>query len=199
MRNAHNLPPEPEPWQVFTDAPEGPVWAWGDVPADELESELEAAPTSHEPDDRDAFDDFEEGDHLDDRDREPRIADAATWVARGIVVLTIGLLAVVGGLFLGMSVSDPTTSATPTPSTPVTSSTAVEETAEPLVETETQAPPLRVSAAVPDGAAGTTRAGGSTAPVASQTPATAAPSPTSSSTPRGKGTNSAKPRPTKSN
>lgn len=200
MRNTHNLPPEPEPWQVLTDAPEAPLWAWGDVPADELEGEFEAAPTSHEPDGFDDRGDFDDREDLDDGDREPRTADAATWVARGIVVLTIGLLAVLGGLFLGMSVSDPTATATPTPTSPPTSSTmAEEETAEGVIETQTQAPTLRISAAVPDATSGTTRTASATASVASRPPATAEPSPTSSSTPRGKSTNSGKPRPTKTN
>jgi hypothetical protein len=153
-----------------------------EAPADELEGDLEAEPT----------------DELDQVYEEPRSVDVATWVARGIVVLTIGLLAVLGGLFLGMSVTDTSPTATPTPAPPATSSTMGEqESGEAVVGTESQAPALRISPAVPGAAAATNSAATSTASVATRAPATAEPSPTASATPRGKGTNSGKPRPTK--
>lgn len=143
----------------------------------------------------------------DDEDREdlmpaPRTIDAATWAARGIVVLTLGLVAVLGGLFLGVSVTDSTPAAAKPTTT--TSSTTAPEPTETASETEiarVNAPPVKVSAAGPDGPQATTSvrvAGVATTPATViGAPTSSAPSPTSTAAPRGKSTNTGKPKPTK--
>ena len=85
---------------------------------------------------------------------EPRPAALATWIARVIVVLTLGLLTLVGGLFLGLSVWDTPSSATPMSTTmPTTPQTSLSGTPVPT-ETDaaaTQAPPVRISSVAPGG------------------------------------------------
>ncbi len=136
----------------------------------------------------------------------PRTIDAATWAARGIVVLTLGLVAVVGGLFLGVSVTDSTpSSARPSATTSSTTAPEPTETTETSVA-RVNAPTVKISAARPEAAATTAPASASasvrvssvpTRVTAGPAPTSAAPSPTSTATPRGKSTNTGKPKPSK--
>lgn len=151
----------------------------------------------------DPVDPLQGEEHREDVPPGPRTVDAATWAARAIVVATLGLVAVVGGLLLGLSLTD-STPATATP-TVTTSSTTTTEPTEVVSQTpvaRVNAPAVRISAAVPDAPVATTAARGATvaptrAATATQAPTVApSPSPTSTETPRGKG-NSGKPKPTK--
>ncbi len=143
--------------------------------------------------------------HEEDVAPAPRTVDAATWAARVIAVATLGLVAVVGGLLLGLSVTD-STPATATP-TATTSSTTTAEPTEVVTQTavaRVNAPAVKISAAAPDAAPVATRTTrvATVAPTrvttSTQAPTTtSSPSPTSTET-RGKG-NSGKPKPTKPN
>lgn len=135
---------------------------------------------------------------------EPRPAALATWIARVIVVLTLGLLTLVGGLFLGLSVWDTPSSATPMSTTmPTTPQTSLSGTPIPT-ETDaaaTQAPSVRISSVAPGGStsASGSRSAGQSLPsgtvVTTSPQATSSPSPSPTSTPRGRGqTKPPKPR-----
>jgi hypothetical protein len=139
----------------------------------------------------------------DELEPTPRTVDVAAWVARGIVVLTIALVTIVGGLLLGMSVTDTTSTATPTPTTSTSSGAPTTEvpTQEATFVRGPTAPAVRISAPAPDVAPSAQRTASPVRTV--QATATRAPtvatSPTATSTPRGKSTNTAKPKPTKTN
>lgn len=131
----------------------------------------------------------------------PRTIDVATWAARAIVVATIGLVAVVGGLLLGISVTDSTPSSAKPPTT--TSSTTATEpgqtTSQPDVA-RVLAPPVKISTAGADRPVATNSTARSVDDTTRATVAPApsdSPSPTSTATPRGKSTNTGKPKPTK--
>jgi hypothetical protein len=145
--------------------------------------------------------------HDEDPMPVPRTIDAATWAARGIVVLTLGLVAVMGGLFLGVSVTDSTpSSARPSATTSSTATPGPTETIESMSEASVarvNAPAVKISTPGPKAAARTATATvrGASVPTTRATvvpaPTSAAPSPTSTATPRGKSTNTGKPKPTK--
>ena len=152
-----------------------------------------------------------EGHTLDHHDAEPRTdelpmpaprtVDAATWVARGIVVATLGLVTLVLGLIVGIMVADPgpTTASGPT-AAGVSPSTSPPTSIAPPEASGTQAPPTRVSAAITNHptvpAAPARLATGATtrsSVVAAPTSTTS----TASTTTHGRSGNTGKPKPTK--
>lgn len=130
---------------------------------------------------------------------EPRTVDVATWVARGIVVATLGLAILVLGLIAGLVVAEPE----PTAASGPAAAGVVATTGGPVVEPETpgtQAPPVRVSpAGTLQGAASvaTARAVADATTRSSTAPASTSPASTTSPPMHGRSGNTVKPKPTK--
>lgn len=128
----------------------------------------------------------------------PRTVDAATWVARGIVVATLGLVTLVLGLIVGIMVADPgpTTASGPT-AAGVSPATTTPAYIAPPETSGTQAPPVRVSAASTTQPAAPAAPPRQTAGATTRSSVVAAPTsttPTASTTTHGR---SGKPKPTK--
>lgn len=132
---------------------------------------------------------------------EPRTVDVATWVARGIVVATLGLMILVLGLIAGLVVADPGPTAASGPA--AAGGVATTSTGGPVAEPETpgtHAPPVRVSPASTVQRAAPVATARSVADATTRsTPTSALTSPASTPSPltHGRSGNTVKPKPTK--